>query len=302
MKRNDQHRPSVIQPEDYEFVGVEYDRVGDLGTCLALQEERKRIRLHMEMTGGTYSSHEHGGNCMVCGAWAIYTALFYHRDSNSYVRTGFDCAANLEMEDTTAFRAVKRGVKLAREAKAGRQKARGILEEAGLMAAWDIFDSETTNSTSDAQRRDEYTVRDIVQKLVRFGGISERQENFLRKLTDRIARWPEIQAQRAAEREAAAPCPEGRIEVEVEVLKTEYRMNDYGETLKMLVKAAEGWLAWGTVPAAVAMIDVKDEDGYERQRGLERGDRLMLKACFKRSDRDEKFGFFSRPNGRVLSA
>lgn len=301
-KRTDTHRPSAIDPADYDYVGVEYDpaAANDMGGCFFQEGQRKVIRAHMERTGGTYSSHEHGGNCMICGAGAVYTVLFYHPKTNTYVRTGGDCAAKMGMGNAADFRALKRGVKEAREAKAGKQKARAYLVGVKLGAAWDIYESEWSEKTPAAQRADENIIRDIVGKLVKYGSISVGQERFISTLMDRIAKRPAIEAARAVERAAAKPCPEGRIEVEVEVIKTEWRDNVYGGSLKMLVKADDGWLAWGTVPDALSLFDFTDGDGYNRQRGLERGDRLALRARFKPSDRDEKFGFFSRPNAKLV--
>ena len=98
MTRTDAHRPSVINPAEYEYVAQELIPIGRytgdiLADCDFLQSERLRIRRHMERTGGTYSQHFHGGHCKVCGnANAIYTVLFYHDNTNNYVRIGSDCA------------------------------------------------------------------------------------------------------------------------------------------------------------------------------------------------------------------
>ena len=77
--RTDIHRPSAIQAADYQFVAVEYDDVeDDIGGLIMLAENRRVIREHLDRTGGHYRRHRHGGNCHVCGAHCIYSALFYH--------------------------------------------------------------------------------------------------------------------------------------------------------------------------------------------------------------------------------
>jgi hypothetical protein len=76
---------------------------------------------------------------MVCGnVKATWTVLFYHQPTNTYVRTGQECADKLEMSygDFNAFR---RGITNAIEALAGKKKARAKLELEGLGKAWEIY-------------------------------------------------------------------------------------------------------------------------------------------------------------------
>lgn len=306
--RTDIHRPSAINPEDYAFVGIEYDRMDEVGSHMVLAANRIAISNHMKATGGTWSRHEHGGNCQVCGAAAIYTAVFYHEDSNSYIRTGFDCASKLDMGDPAAFRSFRAAVRDAREAQAGKRKAAALLADAGLEAAWEWY---TYNANGSDQKkllevgalfakegahpdggplyygtREFDTLCDIVSKVVRYGNLSEAQAKYLRTLVDRILRSAEIKAEREAERAAALDAPEGRQTVDLEVLKVELRDSNFGEVLRMTAKHADGWLCWGTVPRRLS--DIK------------RGDRIKLTATFSPSDTDAKFAFFKRPNGELI--
>ena len=89
MNRTDTHRPSAIIPDDYEFVACECTKIEGLGDCLFIQQQREMIKAHMTRTGGTYSRHEHGGNCHICGSVnLIYSILYFHAPSNSYIRLG----------------------------------------------------------------------------------------------------------------------------------------------------------------------------------------------------------------------
>jgi len=294
MLRTDTHRPSVIDPADYEYVGIENDKIDDvMGGAWVLQEHRDRIREHMTRTSGTYSRHRHGGNCHVCGAHCIYTVLFYHPKTNTYIRTGFDCAQKLDMGDEREFRSYQAACKSALELKAGKLRAQAVLSDAGLSRAWEVY--QNTQFIDDTP---EGIVTDIVGKLVRYGSISEKQGEFIGKLLYRIDHQAEIKAQRQRERESAAPCPIGRHTVTGEVLKTETRDTQYGDVLKMLVKTDAGFLIWGTVPACLAIIEETQREGtdtWTEQRSLQRGDRVEFTATLTRSDRDEKFGFFKRP-------
>ncbi len=316
--RTDIHRPSAIDPDAYEFIGVEYQKTEDIGELMMLAEERKRIRAHMARTGGNYSRHRHGGNCHVCGAHCIYTALFYHPETNVYIRTGFDCADKMHMGDERLFRAFKAAIHDARERKAGKHKAQAVLSDAGLSRAWELYEMSyhsndlpslvAIGAVTDRGEGSEYgryvnseelnTLTDIVGKLITYGSISEAQERFLGKLVYRIDHKAEVLAEREAERQAAADCPTGRVKISGTVLKVETRDTAYGLQVKMTVKADGGFIVWGTVPSSLELIEVeREEDGdtWTEQRALERGDKVEFTATITPSDRDAKFGFFKRP-------
>ncbi len=295
--RTDIHRPSAIDPADYQYVGVEYMKLEDIGACLMLQEERKAIVAHMKMTGGTYSSHQHGGNCHICGAHCIYTVLFYHPPTNSYIRTGMDCAEKMHQGDPAHFRAIRDAVTAAREAKAGKLKAQGILEAEGLSEAWAIYTHCKEKGTTGVDR-DSFVVADIVDKIVRYGNPSPAQINFVRGLLDRIRNRPQIEAQRAAEKAQAQDCPNGRLTLACVVIKTEVRDSDYGTQYKMTLKAEGGFILWGSIPNNLQLFDVPDGG----QSALHRGDKIMLTATITRSDKDSKFGFFKRPIASLIGS
>lgn len=328
MARKDIHRPSAITPEDYAFVGVEYDRIQEMGYIHLLASQREVIRQHMARTGGTYSAHEHKGNCHVCGAHCIYTALFHHAKTNVYIRTGFDCAAKLDMGDESLFRRCKEAVDVARKAKAGKLKAQGVLEQHGLSNAYQIWLMETDfpaftkmlgfssttptgilsdyaednglevaslliairdleNINPNRDRKEERIVADIVSKLVQYGSLSARQIEFLQKLMTQITDRPAAEIKKQVEKESAPDVPEGRLTLECEILSFKEQDSQFGMVTKMLVKAAAGFKLWGTCP---------------RSMNANRGDKIELTATVTRSDRDSKFGFFSRPTARILNA
>lgn len=277
MARTDIHRPSVIVPADYAYVAIQTMKCEGLGDLAFLQFQREQLRQHMEMTGGDYSQHYHGGGCHICGARCLYRVVFHHAPTNVYICTGMDCADKLEWDegDGEKFRAQ---VKHALERKAGKEKAAAILADKGLDLAWLVFDAEP--ATTD--RREEGIIRDIVGKLVQYGNISDAQTAFLRKLVDAIGRRAELDAQRAAEHEAAASLPAaGRIAIKGEVvsIKRADGINLFSD--RMIVKHADGWKVMGTLPAALDDAKV--------------GDVVEFSAAIKPSDRDPKFGFFSRP-------
>lgn len=137
--RTDIHCPKNIVPADYTFVGLMHQKIDSLGMVYAVLAERARIEAHMKQTGGTYSKHQHGGNCHICGAACIYTALFYHAKTNSYIRTGMDCAEKLDMGDRSRFKVFRDAINAARHHQTGKKKAEGVLLAKGLEAAWKIY-------------------------------------------------------------------------------------------------------------------------------------------------------------------
>lgn len=276
MARNDIHSPKSIIPGDYDFVSYGY--MGSDADCGFVQEQRAVLKADMDRTGGTFSRHEHGGTCHICGAHAIYTVIFHHRPSNTYIRTGTDCAEKMEMsfEGADLF---KKQVKSALERKAGKEKAKAILTGKDLESAYTIYEGN-------GNHKDEIMVHSIVSQLITRGSLSEKQYNYLRILVDRVASRPEREAKFLEEAQAAAPVPvtSKRLTIEGKVLT---RKSDelFGGS-KILVLVSEGWKVWGSCPSSI--IDCAP------------GDTVRFDAGVKPSDKDPKFGFFSRPTKAVI--
>jgi hypothetical protein len=294
MTRKDAHRPSEIIPQDYEFVAQEYMKLNSFGDCVVMQQERAKIKAHMAKTGGNYASHQHGGNCMVCGSVnAVYTVIFYHGLSNSYVRMGTDCAVKCDMGNELAFRSFRAGIKDARDNHAGKAKAANLLADHGLGEAWNIFVRFSAVPSLDTPN-EENTIVDVVGKLVKYGSISDKQYSFLQMLLERISTRAARMAQREAERAAAKPCPSGKIKITGTVLGTKMQFSDFGDVLKMTVKSDEGWVVYGSVPSCMRYF----KDGA--QCGPAKDARIEFTATITVSDKDIKFGFFKRPTQAQL--
>jgi hypothetical protein len=305
MKRTDIHRPSAINPEEYTYVGCERIKIEGIGDVFAMAEMRRRIKEHMARTGGTYSRHAHGGNCHVCGnANAMYTILFHHYPTNVYVRMGETCADKMEYshDEFNAFTAASRD---AMQAKAGINKAMAILEDRGLFQAWGIRqtyldkpfpqfeDGMTPEEEAKVRRehrkqimdtREAATITDILNKVIKYGDLSDKAADYLKVLIDRVARKPEIEAQRAAEKAAAQPCPTGRVTITGTIVSVKIadELGPYGFVHKMLVKADEGYMVWMTLPGSMS-TDTK------------RNSRIVIKATVTPSNDDNKSGFGKRP-------
>ncbi len=281
--RTDQHRPSAIIPADYNFVAFDYIGPSMFGEWQSLIPEHRRFREHMARTGATFARHDHGGTCHICGATAFYICKWHHPKSNTYIVTGQDCAEKLGMGDPAAFRVFREAINAEREHKAGKQKAARILAEAGLQAAWDLY---VGDEGRDGQVVDKPTsiIFDVCSKLVKYGSVSDKQIELLRKCMTWRTEAASRAANRAAEDAAAADVPQaaGRTTFEGTVIALR-EPDPWGPypSWKMLVKHATGYKIWGSRPAAISEVA--------------RGDKVRFVAMISRSDKDSKFGFFSRP-------
>jgi hypothetical protein len=286
-QRIDVHRPSVINPADYEFVGFEHIKSEGYDDIEAILANREQINRHMECTGGTYSRHQHGGNCHICGSVnALYTVLFYHKPTNSYVRTGTDCGEKLGCGDAEDF---KKNVKAGIESIAGKKKAQALLEAMGIFATWNIYLTVKDNYNSFTGGSEEHKIFEMIYNLVKYGSfVSIKQQKYLTILLDRVVRREEIAAQRARDAELAAPVPvsDGRQVIVGKILSIK-KPAPYIEEgwaayqLKALILVEEGFKLYGNLPKSLWSSKV--------------GDKVEFSAKVKQSEKDTKFGFFSRP-------
>jgi len=161
------------------------------------------------------------------------------------------------------------------------EKAQIILEEKDMARAYAIY----ADPEADQSKFEEKTIRDIVGKLARYHNISEKQEQFLRNLVEKVdtreARQAEWQAKRNAERADADDCPTGRMTIVGTIVKLGIHSNGWGSREVITVKAENGFLIWSTCPSEL----------YDKVRG----DTMTFKATITPSDTDAKFGFFKRP-------
>lgn len=275
--RTDIHRPSAINPAEYQFVGIWFDPGAEdvVGGHKLLAEESERITQFMEYHGAQWSTHSHGGTCQCCGAHALYLAAFYHEHYNELIRVGERCAEKLGMGCDAAFTAARKKVSSAREHATGKARAKLQLQERELESAWVLYE------TKDLQGHDNLIAFDIVGKLIRYGAISDKQWEFLKRLMFRIENREAIEAQKEAEKAAALDCPKGRMLITGTVLSTKMSDGVYGSVLKMLVKVTDGgYTVYGTVPSGIQ---------------AEKGVVVTFRATVEPSDKDPKHGYFSRP-------
>lgn len=131
--------------------------------------------------------------------------------------------------------------------------------------------------------------------MVEWGHLTEKQEAAVRKImADRKERAEKRNAEREAERAAAADCPEGRAVLTGVIISTDQRENAFGWTWKMLFKSDDGFKLWGTIPTALFDWDGETDFPHIRADDMP-GKRVTFTATVTPSADDEKFGFFKRP-------
>jgi len=302
--RTDIHRPSAIDPLDYDFVAAfTHDSGMGMANMLENAHQREIFQKHREMTGGTFSTHAHGGTCHICGAWALNLAVFHHPESNKYIRTGFDCAEKMDAGDPVLFRKIRDERTAYLRARAGKMKALGTLEERGLLEQVDtlfsdylregsrhliVQDDMIPASIPDWMKarveNDLFTAADIMRKLVQYGDLSEKQWKFFSVLLTRIlnAEKKAIEIMERKAKELRIPAPEGRVTVEGVIISRKGVDTAFGFAIKVAVKDPRGFTVWSTLPAAIDDAEV--------------GDTVSFDARLTRSDKDESFAFASRPS------
>lgn len=274
--RSDIHRPSVIKPEDYQFICVQYLWTKDIDEALFNKQEREAWEKHREETGAKFSGHEHGGTCYCCGAHARFVARYYHEATNCYIDLGEVCANKLEMGEPDSFKKLRKQISDIRKRAAGKAKAQLVLSELGLSEVWELFIDE-----SPMKYREEFILCDMVANLVKYGDLSEKQVKLVHNLLDTLKNRDAIEAKRAEEKKSAADCPEGKQSIEGTVVSLKKHYSPYGDEWKITVKHDSGFLVWGSLPKNLSSI--------------ERGYRVRFNATVTRSPNDSKFGFFKRP-------
>lgn len=196
MTRTDLHRPSVINPEDYDFVAVKYDGANYERITMAAAG-RSVIRAHMEKTGGVYSGHSHGGSCHVCGAGALYLAVFHHRPTNTYICTGEDCAEKMAM-GRDEFHSLRKAVAAGVAAATGKKRAEAALRARGMDIVWELYTAEDQSKYNKAQDM----LVNLCVSLVRYGDLTPKQWALVEKMILRLPKMEKEAAERAAKLEA----------------------------------------------------------------------------------------------------
>lgn len=171
-----------------------------------------------------------------------------------------------------------------------------------------------TKNAVEAPEFEDTFLQDLMRKLKNYGSLSEKQTPWVKKCLDRFVERQIADAKRAEEKATVADVEEGTYEFTGTVVSIKLHESDFGDSFKMTVKADDGRVYWGTVPASLETWWEQNTDpdegyftgfpGFDEKKGSgERngiGVKVTIKASVTKSNKDRTFGFFKRP--RLISA
>lgn len=274
MPRTDPHRPSIVDPTQYEWLRTYPPVMADVTADWLFVCE---CCGHFPCLWGDYYKYLPTGETILVG-WVCAQHKFNYPDRAA-------------AEDAASHRHF--------QADRERAKNRATVEDRDpAVAAW--LDAILAG---EAYERFEF-VTDMAARFGRGRPLSERQVDALARCLARREQWDAERTERAA-LEAAEPeltFPSYRIDIEGEILSTRWQDNDFGGGLKMLVKLPGRNKAWGSVPDALQRLSGthQDTDGRIVDGIKLEGKKIRFRATFEASRDDEHFGFFKRPTNATL--
>jgi hypothetical protein len=264
-KRQDVHAPSVINPGDYEYLKVGFNRKHPI-------------------TGGP------AGTCHHCGKAIVWEVFYKHTPSGKVVTFGYICAGILSLTDNRIDHEM---VLLKRTAENERRKLlwsqewqerRDNMTEQypALVAFFDGIDLDFESSNF---------MRSLKWGYDKYGSLLPRQIdaalNVLKKREEEMQR-------KLNEVEPTTPLnTNGGTRQTLEGVIVSHKWVAAGryvhvKTHKMLIKLDDGNKVYGSVPVEVERYA---DDNSGEYKGL----RVKFDATVKASNNDEHFGFFNRP-------
>lgn len=317
--RTDTHRPSLLDPSEYEFLGCFYKGSSDaMHKSYAtdhreLAREMARVEANggSEWTGGNYSAKE---TCDHCGAVFAHGVVFLHVPTNQHISVGHICASETIGLPSRAAAAKRSAEKAAAEEKArlARHEANAEWQAANtdIIAyletvkqdeeAWRTWNEEHPEAghprdngpRKNPNRAPHAFLLDMVHTFNRWGNLSEKQAAATRKFM--AAAKERAENPTPVEPEPTTPLEDGRREITGIVVHTKWSEDrGYGSQPKMVVKQADGNKVFGTVPEAAFTAE---RASLDQLKGME----VSFKATVERSNDDEHFGFYKRPTNLTV--
>lgn len=278
------HNPSRFVPEDYAAIDYMDNRGPDpieffgfgpaQGAAEALKAAREEFTLRCVEFFGWRREAEGIANvphtCDHCGAHIRYVVVAHHAPSGTNIAMGTTCAKRLEMSlDEHRIKNLKEVA----------ERRNATIKQGGRYQGFLSLNPEfkTALDKLHAENLRNNFLWDIAEKAFQYGDLSERQISAFIAAVDRET---DLKSARTKESESAAPAVAGRHEITGVVVAIKVQESNYGTTLKMLVRQADGAKYWGTIPSAISP---------------EKGDAVSLTGTCEVSHDDQSFAFYKRP-------
>jgi hypothetical protein len=281
--REDIHKPSMLDPAEYDFIAAFYQ--GDSPwIAKSYQAEMELYDQAINDCNVFMGNFFHKQTCDHCGAAFNHGVLFLHVPTDELIHVGHICASETVGLPDRAAKAKKAAEKFAREQKAieaQRESTAEWREENSELVSWLAGqDMETVHDF----------IRDMQRTLDKWGKLSEGQARATRKWMDGQEKFQARKAEEVKRVENAPILENGRHVLQGEIVSTKWSDGAYGTQPKMTVLLDTGNKVYGTIPTSILPVEISNLKGH----------RVNFVATVKRSDRDEHFGFFSRPSSASL--
>lgn len=270
------HNPVHFEPADYEVQDyLDNKRPQYFGQGIeAFEEEVKGWQADMVRTfGADYAKKIH--HCVHCGNGNIrWITAVLHVPTQEVVVFGSDCTERLGFANRLAWKLAQ----LQSRAAAGHARMKVWKQRVAFLEANPDVQAVIDLMKEPVHAQNTF-VADVLRKLDRYGSLSVAQVNALRPSLQRDIERADRVAVEATEVKGDAP--EGRAEVTGQVLSIKGVEGFYGTQTKMLMKLENNSKVWLTAPG---------NGDYHR------GDVIVVRATFERSNDDKSFGFGKRPH------
>lgn len=299
--RTDIHRPTTLVTEDYEYL-YSWDSKQP-GALIGIAQSDAWREWH---AAGPVLPEVSSSQCTHCGAHLRYVALLRYVPTGQYLYVGETCLDNRFALATAEFHKLRTTAKLDSKVQAAKAAWAKFVAEHGEIN-WDELNASTNPF-----------VIDVLSKGPKYG-LTERQinaiQNAVQKDKDRVA----LRAAQALI--PTVPVPEGSgIVIEGTVLSTKWQESQFGSVHKFLISVetpAGNYKLWGSVPKDLegtwgcvgcksigpVCTDACTQDFAHGYIGaFEVGDKVRFTANVTKSEKDEAFGFFSRPRKATIIA
>jgi hypothetical protein len=275
-KRTDVHRPSAIDPADYELAapmpGVKAPHCGPF------------------MDYGSVSK-----NCDHCGHALRYAVRFLHKPTGGIVIFGEDCTNLIDlpqsMKDRVGYELNRLRIAAANERKKLKKEQEWVDRRARMMQE----EPEIVEFLEELPESESFPfLKDMVWAYEKWGSLTVGQINAVKKIQEKRKAKAAQQLADAIQLQDAPEAPEGKASVTGTILSTKWQSSrDFGDTLKMRVKLDDGNIVYGSVPNSIQQAVHEQGSDY-------RNVRVSFSANFTR--KEDHFSYFKRPTqGKVVA-